>query len=109
MSHPRTRSSGLLEFTTGSDSQVALDGGYLYVHQGEKLLHIAVIPSPNLLGERYIDTATINLDHFVDEVGNEYEINISSSATGIDWELLAFPDDILILEQIRYKVRLNEY
>lgn len=109
MSHPRTLSSCLLEFTTGSDSQVALDEGYLYVHQGEKLLHIAVIPSQNLLGERYIDTAMINLDHFVDEVGNEYDINISSSATGINWELLAFPDDILILEQIRYKARLSEY
>lgn len=93
----------------GSVGNVALAGGYLYIYSGDMLLHIASIPSPNLLGGSNRDTEVENHDEFTDENGNLYLISIFSSAGGIHWELEAYPDDQEVLEQLRYEVKLNEY
>lgn len=42
----------LSEHLEGKDANVALAGGYLYIYLDDTLLHIASIPSPNLLADR---------------------------------------------------------
>jgi len=93
----------------GSEGSVALNGGYLYIYQGDDLLHIASIPSPHLLGERTHDTVVDNIDEFQDRTGNRYTIVINSSSTGIEWYLESYPDDKTALMTLRYEIKLNEY
>jgi hypothetical protein len=75
----------LRPYLEGSENLVALNGGYLYIYQGDDLLHIASIPSPNLLGDRTRDTIIDNIDEFQDSTENEYTIIIYSSSVGIEW------------------------
>lgn len=95
--------------TMGYVSNVALVGGYLYIYSGDTLLHIASIPSPNLLGCMDRHTEVENHDEFTDEKGNPYVIAIYSSAAGIHWELEKHPEEQKVLQQLRYEVKLNEY
>lgn len=95
--------------TRDSVGNVALGGGYLYIYSGNTLLHIASIPSPNLLGGSNRDTEVENHDEFTDEKGNTYIISIFSSAAGIYWELEKYPQEQKVLKQLRYEVKLNEY
>ncbi|QEA39589.1 hypothetical protein FGL86_11210 [Pistricoccus aurantiacus] len=92
----------------GSDNRVALSGGYLYIHRGKRLVHIASIPSPNLLAERLSDSVVENTDTFVDEAGNEYTIVIDSTMVGITWSLEEYPTDPDVIRELHYEVRLND-
>ncbi len=96
------------EHIEGADSNVALSGGYLYIYLGDDLIHIASIPSPNILAERSSDSVIENQDDFQDKLGNEYSIAIFSSITGIHWYLEQYPDDDTTLMQLHYVVKLNE-
>lgn len=104
----KRRKPDLSEHLQGSDSRVALDGGYLYIYLHGSLIHIAGIPSPYLLAERSSDTSVENFDEFVDDEGNEFGIAIYSSIAGIEWSLDHHPvDDDLILG-LTYEVKLND-
>ncbi len=96
-------------YLEGSVGSVASNGGYLYIYKGDTLLHIAGIPSPNLLGERRQDTEVDNIGEFIDSEGNNYRIVIYSSAYGIEWFLEEYPEDEETLHQLHYEVQLNEY
>jgi len=96
------------EHIEGTNGNVALNGGYLYIYLADDLIHIASIPSPNFLAERSFDSAVENQDDFQDEFGNEYSIAIFSSITGINWYLEQYPDDVTTLMQLHYVVKLNE-
>jgi hypothetical protein len=78
----------LSEHLEGSDSFVALGGGYLYIFLDDRLPHIASIPSPNLLADRTSDSVVENVDHFEDGNGHGFVISIDSSLSGISWRLL---------------------
>jgi hypothetical protein len=108
MGQTKRQQIDLLEHLEGTDSCVALAGGYLYIFQDDALIHIASIPSPNLLADRSSDSVIENVDEFVDENGNEFVIVIFSSITGIDWHLAEYPDDTDLLMRMHYDVRLNE-
>jgi len=99
----------LRPYLAGSENLVALNGGYLYIYQGDDLLHIASIPAPNLLGDRTRDTMIDNIDEFQDSAGNQYTIIIYSSSVGIEWYLDRYPDNEAVLMTLRYEVKLNEY
>ena len=96
-------------YLEGSVGSVASNGGYLYIYKGNSLLHIAGIPSPNLLGERKQDTEVDNIGEFVDLEGNNYRIAIYSSVYGVEWYLEEYPEDEETLQQLHYEVQLNEY
>ncbi|MEI6269941.1 MAG: hypothetical protein WCP01_13760 [Methylococcaceae bacterium] len=96
------------EHIEGSDGNVALGGGYLYIYLADDLIHIASIPSPNLLAERPLDSVVENQDDFLDGFGNGYSIAIFSSITGIQWYLERYPNDDNILMRLHYRVKLNE-
>jgi|GEM_PF-1267787 len=96
------------EHIEGFDGSVALSGGYLYIYLADDLIHIASIPSPNLLAERSLDSVVENQDDFQDGFGNEYSIAIFSSITGVQWYLERYPDDDNILMSLHYRVKLNE-
>jgi len=93
----------------GSESLPALNGAYLYIYRGDKLLGIVSIPSPNLMAENYRDSVVTNYEELVDEDGNEYEIEVISSNVGIDWEFVKYPEDENILKQLRVEVKYNEF
>ena len=40
----------------GSESLPPINGAYLYVYKGDKLLGIVGVPSPNLMAENYRDS-----------------------------------------------------
>ncbi|QEA40067.1 hypothetical protein FGL86_13930 [Pistricoccus aurantiacus] len=92
----------------GSDNRVALSGGYLYIYRGERLLHIASIPSPNLLAEYSADSTVENVDSFTDEEGNAYTIVIHSMKTGVMWSLDQHPVNLEVIKELHYAVRLND-
>jgi len=92
---------------TGNEAIPAVNGAYLYVYKGDKLLGIVSIPSPNLMADNYRESMVINDDILVDENGKEYEIEVISSNYGIDWEFLRYPDDDI--DDIRVEVKYNEY
>ena len=98
----------LAEHIEGNVGDVALGGGYLYIYQADALLHIASIPSPNLLAERSSDSVVENVDEFEDTLGNQYLISIASSISGIYWRLEERPDDESLLMQLHYEIKLNE-
>ena len=99
----------LEEYISGTDAMPALKGGYLYIYVYDKLLHIASIPSPNLLGENYSQIVVENDEYFSDDNGNEFIIGILSSNLGVDWYLTSYPDDENIIKSLRYKVKQNEF
>lgn len=98
----------LSDHLEGSDAHVALAGGYLYIYLDDTLVHIASIPSPNLLADRSSESVIENSDEFEDDNGNEFVIVIFSSLTGIEWRLEQYPDDTDLLMRLSYDVRLNE-
>ncbi len=104
----KQRMMELSEHLEGSDGQVALGGGYLYIYKNDKLIHIASIPSPNLLADHSSDSIVDNVDEFEDESGNQFEIAIYSSMTGIEWYLEKYPEDEELLMGMHYEIRLNE-
>lgn len=93
----------------GSDGRVALNGGYLYIYLNGSLLHIAGIPSPYLLADRLSDSTVENTDEFTDKDGNEFEIIIYSSNSGIEWDLCSHPDDEDLIFGLMYEVKLNDH
>lgn len=93
----------------GRDGRVAPDGGYLYIYLGDTLIHISSIPSPNLLADRSSDSVVENIDEFDDHDGNKFVVAISSSIAGIDWTMEQHPDDMEIIMNLHYDVRLNEH
>ena len=93
----------------GSESLPPINGAYLYVYKGDKLLGIVSVPSPNLMAENYRDSGVTNYEELVDEDGNEYEIAVFSSNIGIDWEFVKYPDDENILKQLKVEVKYNEF
>jgi hypothetical protein len=93
----------------GNESLPPINGAYLYVYKGNKLLGIVAIPSPNLMAENYRDSIVTNYEELVDEDGNKYEIEVFSSNVGIDWEFVKYPDDENILKQLKIKVKYNEF
>jgi hypothetical protein len=93
----------------GDNMLPALNGGYLYIYKNEKLLHIASIPSPNLLGDNYRQSVVENDEYFKDDNGNEFGIDILSSPAGINWYLTSYPDDENIIKSINYQVKQNEF
>jgi hypothetical protein len=93
----------------GSESLPPINGAYLYVYKGDKLLGIVSIPSPNLMAENYRDSVVTNYEELVDEEGNEYEVEVISSNAGIDWEFVKYPDDENILKQLKVEVKYNEF
>ncbi len=99
---------GFTDHLKGSDGRVALVGGYLYIYLTDKLIHIAGIPSPYLLAARTSDSLVENIDDFVDDQGNAFEIIIDSSITGIEWSIQTYPDDESIIQNLRYEIKLNE-
>jgi len=98
----------LSEHLEGNIGNVALNGGYLYIYIDDKLIHIASIPSPNVLADRSSDSVVENIDQFEDESGNEFVIAIYSSITGIEWYLNEYPDNTDLLMRMRYDVSINE-
>ena len=94
---------------SGSVDTVAINGAYLFIFLNDALMHIATIPPPNLLGEFLHETVVRNHDDFTDTYGNAYEISIASSRQGIEWEMVAYPDDVELASQIHFEVKLNEY
>jgi hypothetical protein len=105
----RQKQIELKEHLAGNNDRPALNGGYLYVYKGDKLLHIASIPSPNLLGDNYRHSFVENDEYFSDDNGNEFRIDILSSNVGVDWILSSYPDDENTVKSIRYKVKQNEF
>ncbi|CAN2049205.1 conserved hypothetical protein [Candidatus Magnetomoraceae bacterium gMMP-13] len=99
----------LEEHLSGANAEIALNGGYLYIYKDDKLLHIASIPSPNLLADNFSQSVVENNEDFNDDNGNEFTIDILSSKVGVDWNLTSYPDDENIIKNIQYKVKLNEY
>jgi len=99
----------LKQYLEGSDSQPALNGGYLYIYLNDELLTIASIPSPNLMVENSSQSTVENYDEFQDKDGNDYLITVFSSMYGIDWSLDTYSDDEDIIKKIRYEVKHNEY
>ena len=93
----------------GNESLPPINGAYLYVYKGDKLLGIVGVPSPNLMAENYRDSIVENSDVLVDEEGNEYEIEVISSNYGIDWNFINYPDDKKILDNLRVEVKYNEF
>ncbi len=108
MGQTKQVSIDLSEHLKGSVASVALAGGYLYIYLDDALIHIASIPSPNLLADRSSDSVVENVDQFEDDNGNDFVIAIYSSMTGIEWHLEDYPDDMDLLMRLRYDVRLNE-
>ena len=100
--------SELSKHLQGSDSRVALDGGYLYIYLHGSLIHIAGIPSPYLLADRTSDSTVENLDDFTDDEGHEFEIAIYSSISGIEWALHRYPDQENLILGLTYEVKLND-
>jgi len=99
----------LESYLVGSDSQPALNGGYLYIYLNDELLTIVSVPSPNLMAENSSQSTVENCDEFQDKNGNDYSIVVFSSMYGIDWSLDTYPDDENIIRKIRYEVKHNEY
>lgn len=99
----------LSEHLEGHVGNVALAGGYHYIYLNDRLLHIASIPMPNVLAERFSESTTENSDRFEDEHGNEFVITIYSSINGIQWYLEEYPDDANLLMSVHYDVSLNEH
>ena len=64
MGQVKERKIALSEHVEGSDSSLALAGGYLYIYLGDTLLHIASIPSPYRLADRSTDSVVENVDEF---------------------------------------------
>ena len=108
MGHVKERMTPRSAHLEGNASSVALAGGYLYIYRDDTLIHIASIPSPNLLADRSSDSVVENVDEFEDENGNAFVIVINSSITGIDWSLEQYPDDTDRLMRLHCDVRLNE-
>lgn len=100
--------SELSEHLQGSDSRVALEGGYLYIYLHETLIHIAGIPSPYLLADRSSDSTVENSDEFSDTDGHQFEIAIYSSITGIEWDVYSYPDDENLILGLTYEIKLND-
>ena len=92
----------------GTDSRVALEGGYLYIYLHGSLIHIAGIPSPYLLADRASDSTVENTDAFTDKDGHDFKIVIYSSITGIEWELYNHPDDESLILGLTYEVKIND-
>ncbi|MCD6186230.1 MAG: hypothetical protein J7K84_10700 [Deltaproteobacteria bacterium] len=109
MGYLKQKQIDLEKYLSGTDALPALNGGYLYIYKNKKLLHIASIPSPNLLGDNYRQSLVENDEYFSDEDGNEFTIDILSSNVGVDWHLTFYPDDENIIKSIRYKVKQNEF
>jgi hypothetical protein len=109
MGNIKQKQKELEEHLSGTDILPALNGGYLYIYENEKLLHIASIPSPYLLGDNYRQSVVENDEYFCDDNGNEFAIDILSSNVSIEWYLTSYPDDENIIKSIRYKVRKNEF
>jgi len=99
----------LKSYLEGSDSQPALNGGYLYIYLDNNLLTIVSIPSPNLMADNSSQSTVENDDEFQDKDGNDYSIIVFSSMYGIDWSLDTYPEDENIIKKISYEVKRNEY
>ncbi|OIP53998.1 MAG: hypothetical protein AUK54_07370 [Helicobacteraceae bacterium CG2_30_36_10] len=99
----------LKSYLEGSDSQPALNGGYLYIYLNNNLLTIVSIPSPNLMADNSSQSTVENDDEFQDKDGNDYSIIVLSSMYGIDWRLDTYPEDENIIKKISYEVKRNEY
>jgi hypothetical protein len=96
-----------------SDCLPAVNGGYITVYLDESEIHIASVPSFNLMAEKYRDSMVDNMEEFVDKDGNEYVINICSSNVGVDWDLEIYPkneeDRSALVEKIRIEYESNQY
>jgi hypothetical protein len=104
----KKKMSELSEHLQGTDSRVALGGGYLYIYLHGALIHIAGIPSPYLLAERTSDSTVENFDEFTDDEGHDFEIAIYSSIAGIEWDLHHYPNDEHLILGLTYEVKLND-
>ncbi len=101
------------ESLRGSDSMPAVNGGYLTVYSEDAELHIASVPSFNLMAEKHRDSMVENTEEFIDKNGNEYVINIYSSNVGVDWDLEVYPKDdkdrLALVRKIRIEYESNPY
>lgn len=109
MGYIKQKQIELEQHLSGADPLPALNGGYIYIYENEKLLHIASVPSPNLLGDNYRQSVVENDEYFSDDNGNKFTIDILSSKVGVDWQLTSYPDDENLIKSIRYKVKHNEF
>jgi hypothetical protein len=97
---------------SGTNCSPAISGGYLSIKRDNKEIHISSIPTPVLIADRYRDSVVENDDEFVDEEGNEFAINISSSNVGVDWEIVLSAEngnDTELARRIKLDYQPNEY
>ena len=95
----------------GSDANVATAGGFLDVQIDNDTVCTVSIPMPNLMAERYADSATEWSEEFEDFEGNQYSATVSSSIEGVHWDIVIEPhnDGITASDEIlqRLSQRIN--
>ncbi len=89
----------------GNTGMPAVDDGYIYVYLDDDELHIASVPSFNLMGDNRRQNLVENFEEFSDEDGNEYAIRIYSSNDGVEWELEIYPKNEKLRGEIAKKIR----
>ncbi|MDM8517628.1 hypothetical protein QUF76_15635 [Desulfobacterales bacterium HSG16] len=97
----------------GCDSMPAVNGGYITVYLEDVELHIASVPSFNIMAEKHRDSVVENSEEFTDKNGNEYEINIQSSNIGVYWNLKIFSKDdgnrMALIKNIKINFESNTF
>lgn len=66
---------------------VAVDGGKLIIYSNDIEISSVNVPVPNLGAEKSRDSIVEEDEHFNDEFGNEYIINVYSGMHGIDYSI----------------------
>lgn len=94
---------------SGSVSQPALKGGYLYIYFQDELITIVSIPTPNVISENYNQSIVENYDSFSDNNGNNYSVSVYSSIYDIYWTINPDTLNDVSKNDFRYEVKYNEY
>lgn len=95
----------LNQVLSGSESMPPLVGGYISIRKNGHEFYIASVPSC-VVTDRYNVSASQNHEEFVDEVGNQYQIDINSSMAGLDWQLVVQAG---VSEKIEMEYQQNDY
>ena len=93
----------------GNHSMPALKGGYLIIKVAEKELCVVSVPSLNLGADNYKERVNENSDYIEDENGNTFNISVSSSNFGVDWDLIIATENDKLKELVDVEYQSSEY
>lgn len=94
----------------GSDCMPSVSGGYLLITCDEQEIAMVSVPSPTF-ADCHRDSVNQNFDEFEDEYGNKYDVFVSSSNVGVDWNVTVEndSDDYDLEDSIHVEYLPNDY